>query len=432
VRGEGVSKKVLVVEDERIIAEEIARSLKDLGYAVTALATTGEEAIKLALASPPDVVLMDVMLRGSVDGIKAAAHIRESLDIPVVYLTSHSDESTLKRAKETGPFGYILKPFEDRELKTTIEMAVYSHSVEKSLKESERWLSTTLRSIADGVVVADSRWDIEFMNPVAEALTGWSLKEAVGRPLTEVFKTVFEADELLARAFNEGAFTGARMDTVLIDRGGGEVPISLNAAPIKESKDAANGLVLTFYDITERKRAEEEKRKLIDELDRLSKTDSLTGILNRGAIMERLEYEMSRALRYGLKLALVHCDIDRFKDVNDTYGHASGDAVLRGLAEALKRTIRRSDMAGRYGGDEFLLVLPQSSLEEGMVLAERVRKAVSAAEFPIEGGAVKTSMSFGVAQLRKHGDSPDQLIKRADDALYASKREGRDRVSTMA
>jgi diguanylate cyclase (GGDEF)-like protein/PAS domain S-box-containing protein len=423
-------KKILVVEDERIIANDIKRSLKELGYSVASVAASGEEAIKQAAEKAPDLVLMDIMLKGNVDGIKAAAHIRENFNIPVVYLTSHSDESTLKRAKETGPFGYLLKPYEDRELRTTIEMAIYSHTVERMLKEKERWLSITLRSIADGVIVVDSSWSIEFMNPVAESLTGWEFGDARGRSLREVFRTVFETDELLARVYNEGAMAGAITDTFLIARDGGEVPVSLSAAPISE--DTVTGLVLTFHDISERMKAEQERKKLIEELDHLSKTDRLTGLSNRDALIDRLENEIQRALRYKSRLTLIHGDIDHLKDINDTYGHAAGDMALRRVAESINGEARRSDIAGRYGGDEFLIILPESSLKEGKGLAGRIRKAIGAMKFEaVAGERVKMSMSFGVAQF-KEGDNSDTLIKRADDALYISKREGRDRVSSLA
>ena len=130
--------KILVVEDESIIAKDIQNMLKNLGYEVPAIAFTAEEAIEKAAETRPDLVLMDIRLRGDMDGIKAAEQIRSQLDVPVVYLTAYADADTLERAKLTEPFGYIVKPFEERDLHTTVEVALYRHELESKLKEKER------------------------------------------------------------------------------------------------------------------------------------------------------------------------------------------------------------------------------------------------------------------------------------------------------
>ncbi len=144
------------------------------------------EALALAASTRPDLVLMDIQLKGGTDGITAAEAIRTRWRIPVIYLTAFSDAGTLARAKITEPFGYIIKPFEDREIQSTIEMALYKHEAEERLRESERRYATTLKSIGDGVIATDAQGGITFMNPVAEKLTGWSLAEAQGLPLTRM------------------------------------------------------------------------------------------------------------------------------------------------------------------------------------------------------------------------------------------------------
>jgi PAS domain S-box-containing protein len=163
--------QILVVEDENIVALDIRQSLNRLGYSVPTVAATGEEAILAAQKYQPDLILMDIRLRGRMDGIEAATQIRRTQRLPVIYLTAFADTKTLDRAKMTEPFGYILKPFEDRELNSTIEMALYRHKMDKRMEENERWLDTILRSIGDAVIATDSVGRISFMNPVAEALT---------------------------------------------------------------------------------------------------------------------------------------------------------------------------------------------------------------------------------------------------------------------
>jgi len=183
---------ILVVEDERIVAEDIQKSLQNLGYTILAVVSSGEKAIQKARGENPDLVLMDIVLKGEMDGIEAAERIYSQFNIPVVYLTAYADEKKLQRAKVTEPYGYLLKPFEERGLHTTIEMALYKHRMEKKVRESEQWLFTTLKSIGDAVIATDTQGLVTFMNPVAETLTGWNQKDAVGRPLDDILTIVDE------------------------------------------------------------------------------------------------------------------------------------------------------------------------------------------------------------------------------------------------
>ena len=182
--------KVLVVEDEGIEALDIQQRLIRLGYCVPVIALSGEEALQKVEETGPDLVLMDIMLHGALDGVEAAAVIQARFDIPVIYLTAYADEDTLQRAKTTVPYGYIVKPFQERELQITIEMALYKHKMERKLKESEKWFSTTLRSIGDAVITTDRNGNVSFLNPVAESLLGWKLDEVANVKLTEIFKII--------------------------------------------------------------------------------------------------------------------------------------------------------------------------------------------------------------------------------------------------
>src|SRR5262249_14704168 len=147
----------------------------------------GEEAIRLAEERRPDLVLMDIRLKGAMDGVAAAQEIRARFQLPVVYLTAYADDDTLGRARVTEPFGYILKPFQERELQTAIEMALYKHRSERELQESKHRYAVTLNSIGDAVIATDGQGCVTFLNPVAEELTGWRLAEAAGQPLAQVF-----------------------------------------------------------------------------------------------------------------------------------------------------------------------------------------------------------------------------------------------------
>ncbi|MCP4591300.1 MAG: PAS domain S-box protein, partial [bacterium] len=216
---------------------------------------SGEEAVRQAGELQPDLVLMDIKLQGEMDGIEAAGQIQTRFDIPVIYITALSDAAPVQRAKITEPFGYVIKPVDTRELHATVEMALHRHRLETRLKESERWLDTTLRSIGDGVIATDEQGRVAFMNPVAEELTGWKQAEAVGRDLTEVFRIVNEAtgeaaENPAARVLREGVVVGLANHTLLIRKDGARIPIDDSGAPIRDDDGTITGVALVFRDIT--------------------------------------------------------------------------------------------------------------------------------------------------------------------------------------
>jgi PAS domain S-box-containing protein len=248
--------KILVVEDEKIVAMDIQNRLKSFGYTIAGTAISGEGAIEKAEKTTPDLVLMDIMLKGDMDGIEAAEEISSRFNIPVIYLTAYADESTLQRAKITEPFGYILKPFEDKELYVNIEIALYKHDMERKLKESQKWFAITLECIGDAVIATDTDGYIRFMNPYAEALTGWKEKDAIGKPLKDVFNIISEdtskqVENPLSKVNREGMFFGLADNTMLMSKEETKIPVDIIGVPIKD-KGKIIGNVLIFYDITDR------------------------------------------------------------------------------------------------------------------------------------------------------------------------------------
>ena len=257
--------KILIVEDEKIVAKDIHNRLRRFGYEVTAIVSTGEEAIQKAIETKPDLALLDIRLHGETDGVVVAEQIRERLHIPVVYLTAYADAETLRRAKLTEPFGYLVKPFGERELYSTIEIALHRHAMERRLQESEQWLQTTLMSIGDGVIAVDVEECVRSINRVAAELTGWPQEEAVGRPVGEVFDILNEnrapvTEMPVTKAIREGVFTG-NVNFTLITKTGIEIPVEDGAAPIRDEKGQITGAVVVFRDIRERRRHEEERER---------------------------------------------------------------------------------------------------------------------------------------------------------------------------
>ncbi|PWB61130.1 MAG: hypothetical protein C3F17_13475 [Bradyrhizobiaceae bacterium] len=254
-------ESILVVEDDKIIAMELRGRLQQWGFAVPATAATGEEACTLALRHKPDLVLMDIWLNGPMDGIQAAERIHATDDIPIIYVTANADETTLDRAKRTQPYGYVLKPFEELELRTTIEIALTQHRFESKLKESEQRFSTTLTSIGDAVIATDERRAVTFINPVASALLGIAHDDALGKDIEGLFRIIDEKtrqprEQPVREAVASGSVRLPERPVLLVDSTNAERPIYYNVAPIRDAKGQTQGAVLVFRDIAERRRAE--------------------------------------------------------------------------------------------------------------------------------------------------------------------------------
>ena len=272
--------RILVVEDDRVVARDIEQQLSRIGHVVVATTARGEDALALARNSQPDLVLMDIRLEGTLDGIDAAQQVREHCHIPVVFLTAYADDNTVQRASLTEPFGYLLKPFEDSQLRTVIEMALYKHAAERRLRESERRFVTTLSSIGDAVIATDEQTRITFMNPVAEALTGWPQGDAAGRPLAEVFRIVNEetrqtVEDPAAKVLRLGTVVGLANHTVLLARDGREVQIDDCGSPIIDDHGGITGAVLVFRDIGKSRQADDALRQAQANLARAARLTTM-------------------------------------------------------------------------------------------------------------------------------------------------------------
>jgi len=262
------SYKVLVVEDEGLIARDIAGRLEALGHEVVGIASTSEEAMKQAPAA--EVVLMDIQIDGPADGVKAAAQIRDRHHVPVIFLTAHADRATLERAKLAGPFGYIVKPLGHASLHTSLEIAVYKHRMERQLEEREAWLRTTLSSVAEAVIVTDVGGRVLMMNHAAQSLTGWTLPEAEGQPVSKVVALIdldsgAPADDPVPLAILRDAPLTLDRNVQLLARGGRQMIVEGSVTPAKAA-GAAIGAVLSLRDVSAR-RWEERQLQLSQKME---------------------------------------------------------------------------------------------------------------------------------------------------------------------
>jgi PAS domain S-box-containing protein len=243
-----MGSKILVVEDERITAEDIKSGLENAGYNVPAMVSTGEDAVDKAGKLRPDLVLMDIKLKGKIDGIEAAGQIKLRYNIPVIYLSAYSDEYTVKRAKITEPSGYIVKdetglvkkPFEESELHNVIEITLHRHKMER---DHDILLSAMLKNINDAVISTNADGRIILMNFLAESLTGWDLDDASGKELREVFTPLDKKYKL--SDFNEK--NELLTDNVILkNKKGEDIPVKCNLKIIRDDDYNIGGFMLVF------------------------------------------------------------------------------------------------------------------------------------------------------------------------------------------
>jgi diguanylate cyclase (GGDEF)-like protein/PAS domain S-box-containing protein len=417
--------RLLIVEDEAVIALDLAQRLKDLGYEVVGIAASGARALELATAQRPDLVMMDIVIKGPIDGIETARRIRAEIDVPVIFLTAYSDRDTLERVKQVSPFGYLLKPFRADDLRSGIEVARQRHQMEQRLRASERWLASTLHCLADGVIATDGQGRVRLINTVAEQLIGRRSDEVRDLPVHEVF-TLLDAEgrapvpDPIARALARGRPSKVETGTVRPRPDADPIPVEARASPIRDDRQRLLGAVLVFRDITERRRAEAA-------LARLAHLDTLTGLPNRAALLPQLEAMLSNARRLGNMLAVLFVDLDGFKQINDSLGHRVGDELLVKVARRLKGALRVEDFVARLGGDEFVVLA--GNLAQAELVPSIARKLIETIDrpFAIDGHELKVTASAGVSLCPADRSDADGLLRHADSAMYRAKELGKNR-----
>lgn len=261
---------ILIVEDSFIVAYHLQTTLEGEGYTVLEKCDSGEAALSFIEGNRPDLVLMDIMLAGKMDGIETAGIIKERYNIPVIYITALTDKDTIGRAKVTEPYGYLTKPFEDREIFTVIEMALYKHDIESRLRQSEEKYFSTVNSIGDCVITIDRDYCVSYMNPTAIAFTQCAINEAIGKPIMEVLRLsndITNEHDInpLQCSIGSGNLNQMPDDLMLEGKNGLRVPIGESSlSPLLDNKGNFAGLIIVFKDLSEKKAHE----KLMADMER--------------------------------------------------------------------------------------------------------------------------------------------------------------------
>lgn len=297
---------------------------------------------------------------------------------------------------------------------------------EERLFHEKELAQVTLRSIGDAVITTDATGSIQYLNPVAEALTGWTQAEAQGMPLAEVFRIVHEVTRELApspieAALQDNQIVALANHTVLIARHGQELAIEDSAAPIHDREGQIIGAVMVFHDVTQ-------TRMLSRQLTWQASHDALTGLVNRWEFERRVEQALNLAKSDHQVHALCYLDLDRFKIVNDTCGHVAGDELLRQITTLLQEKTRKADTLARLGGDEFGVLLNQCTLEQALRVANALRECVQEFRFVWQEQVFTIGASIGLVGIDADSESLAEIISAADAACYTAKNRGRNRV----
>lgn len=256
---------ILIAEDEMSVAQELRELLEKLDYRVLDIASSSTEVLHKAQKLQPEIILMNTRLKGNKDGIQTGRLLHALHDTPIIYVIDYDGQATIRRATSTGPFGYIFRPFDEKQIFATIEIALIRHQLERKLQQSRQWLNTTLTSIGDGVIAIDDQALVRFINPVAMELTGWHQMDAIGKSLYEIFLLVDESSRELIdisgiqdkklRNDSKRGFEG-----LLLPKNRRPVPVEANATSIQDGKGQMYGVVLVFRDVTQQKKAMQEIR----------------------------------------------------------------------------------------------------------------------------------------------------------------------------
>ena len=314
----------------------------------------------------------------------------------------------------------------DRSNRALSEEIDQRRRAEEALFEAKERAEVTLHSIGDAVITTDARGAVEYLNPIAEQLTGWSLAEAAGRSLADIFPIANEVTREpvanpVERVLREGVTVGLANHTVLLARDGREIAIEDSAAPIRNRDGRIIGVVMVFHDVTQ-------SRKLAHQLSWQASHDALTGLVNRREFETRLQRALESARTDDGQHALLYLDLDQFKVVNDTCGHVAGDELLRQLSKVKEDLLRGSDTLARLGGDEFGVLLEHCPLDQAARIAEVLRQATQDFRFAWEDRVFEIGVSIGVVPVTAGSGSIGSVLSAADMACYAAKEAGRNRV----
>lgn len=417
-------QKILIVDDEALnisIVAEILNHEYDL-----LVATNGEKVLQIVSSDPkPDLILLDIMMPG-MSGFEVAKRLKENpetLNIPIIFLTAKHDNESIVKGFDLGAVDFVSKPFQKEELlarlKNTLQIFNLRNALNRALEKSQQYAKTIENQMAliDKNIII-SRTDLDgIITEVSDAfckISGYRKDQIVGKKHSVVRhrdtpKSLFV--KLWETIINDDMWQGEIKNR---SKNGSFYWVDTLIYPTVDNFGDKIGYTAISQNITDKKRVEE-----------LSITDQLTQLHNRMYLENSFHKEIKRAKRYNHSFAVIMLDIDHFKEVNDTYGHDVGDNVLITISKVLSEHIRETDILGRWGGEEFLILSPHTNNSEAYALAEKLRVTIETYPIDIIG---HKSCSFGVSMFDLRDETFKEVVKHADEALYIAKNSGRNCV----
>jgi diguanylate cyclase (GGDEF)-like protein/PAS domain S-box-containing protein len=426
-----MSRNILLVLAESAEAKAVRRSLvdsRDGPFCVEWVNLCSDARNRLATQVDREIaaVVVDLFLPDS-QGIETFDTLfRAAPHVPILVLCHLQDEEIARLAVQRGAQDYLLEERRDgyslsKALNNMLERSAHADAL---CREAER-AQVTLNSIGDALISTDLAGNITYLNAVAENMTGWSRSEACGRPLQEVLRLI-DGDSRepalnpLSMAVLHNTTVGLSSNCVLIRRDGHESAIEDTAAPIHDRCGQVTGAVIVFHDVGV-------ARAMSLRMSYLAQHDFLTALPNRMLLNDRLKQAMAAADRHGKALAVLFLDVDHFKHINDSLGHAIGDKLLKSIAQRLLSCVRSSDTVSRQGGDEFVVLLSEvAHARDAAGTADKILAAVARSHH-IEGRDLHITMSAGVGVYPDDGADADTLLRNADLALFHAKAHGRSK-----
>jgi len=428
-----VSRKcpsILIVDDDEIMRMLLRQFLEGEEYEVTE-AVNGAEALVKISSTPFDLVIMDIAMPG-IDGLSVCEHLKfsEGTPPPVLMITALNDEESIDRSFSAGAVDLIRKPIQWSVLRNRIRYIINAYHARREIEDLTRNYEMILDAAANGICGVDGAQRISFANSAALRMLGYDLDEVFGRSYREIFKASkpgtddFEVD--CCPFFQDGAPKESfHYDELrFLRKDGTSFPVDCRSNPIIEN-NLLTGAVLVFQDVTDRQQAAELIRYMANH-------DSLTNLPNRNFCNKRLPQAISLAKRHNRIICLLYIDLDRFKPINDKYGHAVGDRVLRLVADRLKQMLRASDSVCRLGGDEFVILLESTNSVDGAKYVAEKTIEILNEPMVVDEHTCSIGASIGISIYPDDCEDAYTMLQHADIAMYEAKKKGRNRYELFS
>ena len=415
---------ILIFEDEGITALHLRTLLTGWGYSVAAVADTAETAEDLIESTSPDLVLMDIRLKGEMDGIEAADLIHQRFGIPVVFLSAHNDESTRRRIEASHAYGLVVKPFDERDVQMAVKSALHRRRIEGALAPEADGPEPTLPQLGDAVVATDAEGRIVYMNEPAESLTGWKDFDAFEHEATDIIHLNEAEDGTLIghpvssvlQDADEGDSSG---DSILTSRSGSQQPISHRVTPVRDGSGDLLGAVVT---IRRRRELQQDDSPVIED----TQIDALTGLVTPALLTDYLGDSIARAGSSQTMVAVFQIDIDRFGAVTESLGPEVGNLLLAGIAARLQKSVRVSDSVARVRENTFAVIQPDLEHAGGAVILGEKLVHIFRDPFVIGSDEIAVTASVGIALYPIDAEDPARLLWQAEEATGRAKAAGRN------